>query len=33
VGSSNRDKIPDEVLKGIFPKKLEGRQAQPKIYD
>jgi DNA-binding GntR family transcriptional regulator len=33
VGSSNRDKIPDEVLKGIFPKKLEGRQARSKLYD
>jgi DNA-binding GntR family transcriptional regulator len=27
-----KDRIPDEVLKEIFPKKLMGRQAQMKLY-
>ena len=33
MDSSNRDGIPDEAVKGIFPKKLEGRQARSKLYD
>jgi uncharacterized coiled-coil DUF342 family protein len=33
MDSSNRDRAPDKVLKGIFPKKLEGRQARSKLYD
>lgn len=27
------DRIPDEVIKEVFPKKLEGRQARSKLYD
>jgi len=33
MDNSNRDRTPEGVRKGIFPKKLEGRQARTKLYD
>jgi DNA-binding GntR family transcriptional regulator len=33
MDSLNRDRVPNEVLEGIFPKKLEGHQARTKLYD